>query len=337
VEGVGLLEKLRQGLTRTREGLRSRLGELLAGFPALDQEFYDELENLLLAADVGVATTGRILTRLRERLKAERLAEGAAARAALRAIIREVLPPEPSGLVRPAEGPGVVMVVGVNGTGKTTTVGKVAHLLAKRDERVVLGAADTFRAAAAEQLAIWARRAGVDIVSHAAGSDPAAVAFDSARAAVARRAAWLLVDTAGRLHTKENLMAELQKVRRVLAREIPGAPHEVLLVLDATTGQNALTQARLFGEAVGVTGIVLTKLDGTAKGGVVIGIADTLEVPVKFVGLGEGLDDLRPFDPELFVAALLDEGGGVGGAERAADRKGLDEAGRPPYTVTVKD
>ncbi|MGE5552365.1 MAG: signal recognition particle-docking protein FtsY [Betaproteobacteria bacterium] len=305
MEGGGILARLRQGLARTREGLRTRLGELISHSRSLDQEFFDELEAILLQADVGVATTEKILARLRERIKADRLAEPAAARAALQEIIRDLLPPRGEALRRPADGPGVVMVVGVNGTGKTTTVGKLAHLLAERGEKVILGAADTFRAAAAEQLAVWAQRAGVEVVSHQPGSDPAAVAFDAARAAVARRASWLVVDTAGRLHTKENLMAELQKISRVLGREIPGAPHEVLLVLDATTGQNALNQARLFGEAVGVTGVVLTKLDGTAKGGVVIGIADTQGVPVKYIGLGEGPDDLRPFDPDLFVAALL--------------------------------
>ncbi|MDI6870326.1 MAG: signal recognition particle-docking protein FtsY [Bacillota bacterium] len=307
MEGGGILAKLRQGLARTREGLRSRLGELIAGSRLLDQEFFDELEAILLQADVGVSTTDKILEQLKERLKAERISEPAAARAALKTIIRGLLPPGPSELARPAAGPAVIMVVGVNGTGKTTTVGKLAHLLREQGAKVILGAADTFRAAATEQLSVWAQRAGVEVISQRSGSDPAAVAFDAAKAAVARRADYLLIDTAGRLHTKENLMAELQKVSRVLGREIQGAPHEVLLVLDATTGQNALTQARIFGEAVGVTGIVLTKLDGTAKGGVVIGIADSQGVPVKYVGLGEGVDDLRSFEPDLFVAALFEE------------------------------
>lgn len=304
----GILAKLRQGLARTREGLRTRLGELVTGARQLDQDFYDELEAILLQADVGVTTTEEILERLKRQAKAERLTEPAAARDALKRIVRDLLPSAGVGLVRAEAGPSVVMVVGVNGTGKTTSVGKLARLLRNEGEKVVVGAADTFRAAATEQLAIWAERAGAELIRQRAGSDPAAVAFDAARAALARRAAYLLVDTAGRLHTKENLMAELQKIARVLGREIPGAPHEVLLVLDATTGQNAVNQARLFGQAVGVTGIVLTKLDGTAKGGVVIGIAEALGLPVKFVGLGEGADDLRPFDPELFVEALFGDG-----------------------------
>jgi fused signal recognition particle receptor len=306
VEVGNLFAKFRQGLARTREGLTTRLGELLSGSKALDQEFYDDLEEILLQADVGVATTEKILARLKERVRAERLSEPAAAREALEEVIRGLLPAGAEGLVgRRPDGPAVIMVVGVNGTGKTTTLGKLANLLHGEGNRVILGAADTFRAAATEQLEIWAQRAGVEVISQQAGSDPAAVAFDAARAAVARHADYLLVDTAGRLHTKENLMAELTKVSRVLGREIPGAPHEVLLVLDATTGQNALSQARLFGEAVGLTGLVLTKLDGTAKGGVVIGIADTQGVPVKLVGLGEGVEDLRPFAPGDFVAALF--------------------------------
>lgn len=306
MESGGLLAKFRQGLTRTREGLKARLSELFTGSSALDQDFYDELEAILIQADVGVATTEKILRRLREKVKAERLADPEAARTALKEIVRGLLPAEPSLLAEPHGGPAVVMLVGVNGTGKTTTAGKLANLLHDRGAKVILGAADTFRAAAVEQLEIWAGRAGVEIISQKEGSDPAAVAFDAARAALARRADYLLVDTAGRLHTKENLMAELAKVARVLGREIPGAPHEVILVLDATTGQNAVSQATLFGGAVGLTGIVLTKLDGTAKGGVVLGIADTQGIPVKFVGLGERLDDLRPFEPEAFVAALFD-------------------------------
>lgn len=308
-ESAGLLARLRQGLARTREGFRSRIGELLSGGRALNQEFFEELEGVLLQADVGVATTEKVLEHLRHRLKADQTADPAAAREALKDVVRGLLPPGVSELAaRPAGGPAVVLVVGVNGTGKTTTVGKLAHRLTERGQKVILGAADTFRAAATEQLAVWAKRSGADLISQNPGSDPAAVAFDAARAAVARKADYLLVDTAGRLHTKENLLAELAKVARVLGREIPGAPHEVLLVLDATTGQNALSQARLFGSAVALTGIVLTKLDGTAKGGVVIAIADTLGIPVKFVGLGEGVDDLRPFDPTLYVEALFEDG-----------------------------
>lgn len=303
--GESLWMKFRRGLARTREGLTERLGELLTGSHALDQEFYDELEAILLQADVGVATTTKILDRLREKAEQERLSDPAAARQALQDILRQLLPADVPGLARATAGPTVILVVGVNGTGKTTSVGKLAQLLREQGAKVILGAADTFRAAATEQLEVWAQRAGVAVISQQAGSDPAAVAFDAARAAVARQADYLLVDTAGRLHTKDNLLAELAKVARVLSREIPGAPHEALLVLDATTGQNALSQTRLFGEAVRLTGIILTKLDGTAKGGVVLAIADTQGVPVKFVGLGEGLDDLRPFAPDQFVAALF--------------------------------
>jgi len=203
--------------------------------------------------------------------------------------------------------PFVIIVVGVNGVGKTTTIGKLANQLAREGRKVILGAGDTFRAAAAEQLEIWGERAGVDVIRHAEGADPGAVAFDAAKAAVARKADVLILDTAGRLHTKVNLMEELKKVRRVIDREIPGAPHETMLVLDATTGQNALTQAKLFNEAVELDGIALTKLDGTAKGGIVIAIAAELKLPVRFVGIGEGVDDLRPFDPEMFVSALFEE------------------------------
>lgn len=306
MEKGGFFARLKDGLSRTRENF-ARLGDLMRGRPTFDREFYDELEEILLQADVGVTTTEKILERLKERVHQGQVEDAACGREALKAIIRELLPVQAPGLKTPAAGPAVVMVVGVNGTGKTTSVGKLAHLLGAGGAKVVLGAADTFRAAAAEQLGIWAERAGADLVAHQAGSDPAAVAFDAARAAVARHADYLLVDTAGRLHTKENLMAELSKITRVLGREIAGAPHEVLLVLDATTGQNALSQARFFGEAAGVTGIVLTKLDGTAKGGVIIAIADTLGVPVKFIGLGEQADDLRPFTPEDFVDALFPE------------------------------
>jgi fused signal recognition particle receptor len=241
----------------------------------------------------------------------KRCAGGNAAPAALRDFlkeeIRQRLRLEAAPLDLAAGAPFVIMVVGVNGVGKTTTIGKLARQFAAQGKKVVLGAGDTFRAAAAEQLAIWGERAGVDVVRHAEGADPAAVAFDAAKAAVARGADMLILDTAGRLHTKVNLMEELKKIRRVLSREIPGAPHETLLVLDATTGQNALVQARLFRDAVAVSGIALTKLDGTAKGGVVVAIGAELGLPVRFVGIGEGVDDLRPFDADLFVDALFQQ------------------------------
>lgn len=303
----GVLGRFRAGLARTRQRLVERVRTLVGGRAVLDEEAMEELEALLLQADVGVETTTKLLDRLRGRLRAERPADPAAVLAYLKeetAALLQARGEAERRLLLEAR-PAVVLVVGVNGTGKTTTVGKLATSLAAEGKRVVLAAADTFRAAAAEQLAAWAGRAGADLVRQAAGGDPAAVAFDAVRAARARGADVLLVDTAGRLHSKANLMEELRKVRRVLARELEGAPHETLLVLDATSGQNALQQARAFAEAVAVTGIALTKLDGTAKGGIVLAIEDTLGIPVKLVGLGEGPDDLRPFQPDAFVAALF--------------------------------
>ncbi len=303
--GKGLLSRLREGLARTRQGLADRVRGLLTGRSAIDDDLYEELEAVLLQADVGVETTIKLVEGLRERVRRDRVRDPEAVMPLLKEEMAAILGGAPPGLNLAADKPAVIMVVGVNGTGKTTSTGKLAHRLRAEGKKVLLGAADTFRAAAAEQLAVWAERTGAEIVRHGEGADPAAVAFDAVRAARARGIDVVLLDTAGRLHTKANLMEELKKVRRVMAREIPGAPHEVLLVLDATTGQNALQQARLFTEAVSVTGIVLTKLDGTAKGGIVLAIQDELGIPVKFIGLGEGAEDLRPFEPADFLEALF--------------------------------
>jgi fused signal recognition particle receptor len=307
-EVIAPRRRFRERLGRSRAALSRGMAGLLAR-GADDEEAWEELEEALLAADVGVATTTELVERLRTRARAER-AGGPALRELLRAELLEAVgTPDRSlalDLLTDDQRPGIVLVVGVNGTGKTTTVGKLALALAEEGKQPVLAAADTFRAAATEQLAIWAERVGAPVVRHQQGADPAAVAFDGLASARARGADVLLVDTAGRLHTKTNLMEELRKLRRVLERE-GGQVREVLLVLDATTGQNGLAQARQFTDAVGVTGVVLTKLDGTAKGGIVIAVQRDLGIPVKLVGLGEGAHDLAPFDPEAFVDALLAE------------------------------
>jgi len=302
---ASLFERMRAGLAKTQSALVGRLDSLLSG-RRVDDELLDDLEELLITADFGMATTGDVIQALRGRVARGEMSPSAL-RAALREELRERLKLEAGALDLEQARPFVIMVVGVNGVGKTTTIGKLARQFTAQGKRVVLGAGDTFRAAAAEQLAIWGERAGVEVIRHGEGADPAAVAFDAAKATLARKADVLILDTAGRLHTKVNLMEEMKKIRRVLGREIPGAPHETLLVLDATTGQNALIQARLFKEAVEVSGIALTKLDGTAKGGMVVAIGAELGLPVRYVGIGEGVDDLRPFDPDLFVDALFRE------------------------------
>lgn len=300
----GLFGRLREGLSKTRETLLGRVEALFQGHPRIDEEFLESLEEILIAADFGMPVTQELVTVLRRRVKLERDADPGRLRDLLiEEIGRRLQSVQPWEL--PAARPCVIMLIGVNGVGKTTTIGKLAAQFVGQGRRVIIGAGDTFRAAAAEQLQIWGERAGAEVIRHAEGADPGAVAFDAARAAVARGADVLLLDTAGRLHTKVNLMEELKKVRRVLAREIPGAPHETWLVLDATTGQNALSQARIFRDAVEATGIVLTKLDGTAKGGIVVAIAAEIGLAVRFVGVGEGVDDLRPFQAAEFAAALL--------------------------------
>ncbi len=301
---LSVLRTLKDGLAKTRKGFADTVGALILG-EKIDEAFLDGLEEALIASDVGTQTTSMVLADLKERFKRSELSTPAQVRDRLRQILLEVLSPRPaSGITLPAV-PSVVLVVGVNGTGKTTTIGKLAHLLQVQGKKVMLAAADTFRAAASEQLSIWGERAGIPVIKHKEGADPGAVVFDALSAARSRAVDALIVDTAGRLHTKSNLMEELKKVRRIITREIPGAPHETLLVLDASTGQNALVQAKMFHEAVGVTGIVLTKLDGTSKGGIVFAITKELSIPVKLVGIGEGIDDLREFDPKEFVEALL--------------------------------
>ena len=277
---------------------------IFSGLFSIDEDFFEELEEALILSDMGVDTSTEAVDTLRERVKANKIKDPEEVKACLREILVETLDVGDPALDL-TEKPAVLLMIGVNGVGKTTTIGKLAHQLKQAGNRVLLAAGDTFRAAAADQLAIWADRAQVEIVRHEEGSDPAAVVFDAMNAARARRADVVLVDTAGRLHNKQNLMNELNKIRRVIDREGEKSSKEVLLVLDATTGQNGLIQAKQFGESAGITGIVLTKLDGTAKGGVVVAIAKEMGVPVKFVGLGEGIDDLQPFDPVAFVNALI--------------------------------
>ena len=277
---------------------------IFSGLFSIDEDFFEELEEALILSDMGVDTSTEAVDTLRERVKANKIKDPEEVKACLREILVETLDVGDPALDL-TEKPAVLLMIGVNGVGKTTTIGKLAHQLKQAGNRVLLAAGDTFRAAAADQLALWADRAQVEIVRHEEGSDPAAVVFDAMNAARARRVDVVLVDTAGRLHNKQNLMNELNKIRRVIDREGEKSSKEVLLVLDATTGQNGLIQAKQFGESAGITGIVLTKLDGTAKGGVVVAIAKEMGVPVKFVGLGEGIDDLQPFDPVAFVNALI--------------------------------
>jgi fused signal recognition particle receptor len=295
---AGFFSRLRDSLGKSRRALTEQIA---AGtFDPADDAAWERLEEALIAADVGVPSTAELVRRLEARGELGDLSEALVEEAA--ALLGE---PARLALDGPSDRPAVILVVGVNGTGKTTTIGKLAHRLREHGRSVVLGAADTFRAAAEEQLEIWAERAGADFVGGERGGDPAAVAYDAIETASERGRDVVVVDTAGRLHTQANLMEELAKVRRVIAQKLEGAPHETLLVVDATTGQNGVQQARLFGEAVGVTGVALTKLDGSAKGGVAIAIAHELGLPVKLVGVGEGLDDLRPFDPHDFSRALL--------------------------------
>jgi len=300
---VGLLDRLRERLTRTRTALSDRISGLFRGGRAIDESLLGELEALLYAADLGPAA-GEVVAELARLHRRGEVKGEDDVRVALRRLLLERLGPAPSELDL-AHKPTVILVVGVNGSGKTTTIAKLAHRIQAQKKKVLLGAGDTFRAAAADQLEIWAQRNGAEIVRGKAGSDPASVAFEAVDAAVARNVDAVLVDTAGRLHTQKNLMDELQKVRRVIARRLPGAPHETLLVVDATNGQNAIQQAKLFTAAVEVTGLVLAKLDGTARGGAVFGIQSALALPVRYIGTGEKLELLEPFDPAAFVDAIL--------------------------------
>lgn len=302
---MGFFDKISSGLKKTKETLSMPVSSLFRSSLSVNDELFEELEELLIMGDVGASTAGRICDELKKRVKEQGIKDPMEAKTALKDIVAEML--RGGQEMNLATKPSVVLVIGVNGVGKTTSIGKLASFYKAQGKKVLLSAADTFRAAAIEQLEIWANRADVDMVKHSEGADPAAVVFDSCAAAKARGADVIIVDTAGRLHNKKNLMQELEKIHRVIDRELPEASKEVLLVLDATTGQNAVNQAREFKTAADITGIVLTKLDGTARGGVILSIREDLDVPVKFVGLGEGVDDLQPFDPDGFAAELFSE------------------------------
>ncbi|MBQ6851490.1 MAG: signal recognition particle-docking protein FtsY [Oscillospiraceae bacterium] len=301
---MGFFEKIRAGLTKTRDALSNTLGGVFSGFSEIDEEFYEELEECLILADLGVETAVKAAQLLRKRVKEQHLKSAEEAKSALKDILVEMLEVGDSALNLQTK-PSVILVIGVNGVGKTTTIGKIATRLTGEGKRVLLVAGDTFRAAAADQLEIWAQRSGAAIVRQNEGADPASVVFDGIQSAKAKGADVILIDTAGRLHNKQNLMNELGKISRIVNRELPQASKEVLLVLDGTTGQNGLIQAREFKQIAGVTAVALTKLDGTAKGGIVIAVADSLQIPVKFIGVGEKAEDLMPFAAREFVEALL--------------------------------
>jgi len=301
----GFFERLKLGLKKTKDGLVGRIDTLVLGKKEIDAETLEELEEILITSDIGVKTTVELIRTLEQRLGRNELKDGEALRSALKEEILARLEAHHRVLDMTGPQPFVLLVIGVNGVGKTTTIGKLASRFSASGKKVLLAAADTFRAAAAEQLESWGERSGVDVIRHKEGADPSAVVFDACKAAVARQVDILIVDTAGRLHTKVNLMEEMKKIRRVIDREIPGAPHETLLVLDAATGQNAISQARIFKEAAGVTGLALTKLDGTAKGGIVVAVSHEFALPVRYIGVGESIDDLRDFNPREFTDALF--------------------------------
>ena len=301
---MGFFDKIKAGLAKTRDALSNTLGSVFTGFSEIDDDFYDELEECLILADLGVETATKATDRLRKTVREQRLKTTQEAKAALKTILVDMLNVGDTALKLDTK-PAVVLVIGVNGVGKTTTIGKIATRLVNEGKNVLLVAGDTFRAAAADQLEIWAQRSGASIVRQHEGADPASVVFDGIQSAKAKGVDVILIDTAGRLHNKQNLMNELGKISRIVTRELPEVSTEVLLVLDGTTGQNGLIQAKQFKEIAGVTAIALTKLDGTAKGGIVIAVSDSLQIPVKFVGVGEKADDLMPFEAEAFVEALL--------------------------------
>ncbi len=301
---MGFFEKIKNGLKKTRTAMASTFGGIFSGFSGANDEFYEELEESMILADMGVETSCKAVELLRQRVKEQKLRNAEEIRSALKDILVEMLDVGDTNL-KIGTKPSVILVIGVNGVGKTTTIGKLSHSLKEQGKKVLLCAGDTFRAAAADQLEIWANRSGVDIVRQHEGADPASVVFDAISAAKARGADVILCDTAGRLHNKANLMNELGKISRIIDRELPSADKEVLLVLDGTTGQNGLMQAKQFKEIAGVTAIALTKLDGTAKGGIVVAVADSLQIPVKYIGVGEQMDDLMPFDARAFIDALI--------------------------------
>ncbi len=302
---MGFFDKLKKGLQKTKNAIFGTIDNIIKSFRRIDEELFEELEEALISADVGVHTTESILDKLREIVKENKLKDSEEVREELFKILREMIGEyEPLDL---STKPSVILVIGVNGVGKTTSIGKISAELKSRGKRVIVAAADTFRAAAAEQLSVWCDRAGVEIIKQSAGADPAAVVFDAIGAAKSRGSDVLIIDTAGRLHNKKNLMDELAKINRVINRELPSASIETLLVLDATTGQNAILQAKEFKEAAKITGLVLTKLDGTAKGGIVLSIKEELGIPVKFIGIGEQIDDMKPFNPDEFSSALFEK------------------------------
>ncbi len=301
---MGFFEKLKAGLSKTKSAVMGKIDGVLKSFVRVDEDLLDELEEILYCSDMGAETTEKVIDSLRERIKDGRLKEPSEVKGALKEILRSMVgDPEELDL---STAPSVILVIGVNGVGKTTTIGKISAKLKADGKSVVVAAADTFRAAAIDQLEVWTNRAGVELIRQNEGSDPAAVVFDACAAARKRGADVLIVDTAGRLHNKKNLMDELAKINRVIRRELPDSAIETLLVLDATTGQNAVNQAKEFKNAADITGLVLTKLDGTAKGGAVFSIKGVLDLPVKFIGVGEQIDDMQPFDPDMFVDALID-------------------------------
>ena len=303
---MAFFDKLKNGLTKTRESIAKQVNNVFSVFVKVDDELFENLEEALIMADIGVETSTYIIEKLRDNVKHKHITDGNLVKEELKSIISEILSTLDT-TVDTSTTPSVILVIGVNGVGKTTSIGKIASHYKSMGKKVLLAAADTFRAAAIDQLDIWAQRSGCDIIKHQENSDPAAVVFDACAAAKARGADILICDTAGRLHNKKNLMAELAKINRVIERELPDSARETLLVLDATTGQNAVSQAKLFSEAADITGIILTKLDGTAKGGIVISIAKEQNVPVKFVGVGEGIDDLQEFNSDDFAKAIFEE------------------------------
>lgn len=304
---TGFLERFKIGLSKTRQNISGKIDGLIKKSSKLDEEFYEELEEILIQADVGVTTSIKLVDEIRTAVKKRKISSPQEINELIKEEINNILSSQSNSLNLTTDKLTVIMVVGVNGAGKTTSIGKLAYRFKSEGKKVLLAAGDTFRAAAIDQLQVWADRVGVDLIKHQEGSDPGAVVFDALQAAAARKADILIVDTAGRLQNKTNLMKEIAKLKKIVSREIEGAPQEVLLVLDATTGQNAISQAKQFAEATGLTGIILTKLDGTAKGGIVIAIANELSIPVKLIGIGEGIEDLRDFSAESFAGALFND------------------------------